>query len=123
MIDPDLKTQLDQLNLSLVELKNKKSGGVWRSFFNGVFAALGYVVGLILVVIVLGFVLEKTGQLPAFEAQIKNFSNLLGAAERLIPDNQSPSSSSGSGNNQQSSGTPTIVTLPNGQQVKVNIQQ
>ena len=62
MIDPDLKVELDQLNKNLTEI-NKKSGsaGIWRSFFNGVFGALGYVAGLALVVVILGGYCKKPG--------------------------------------------------------------
>jgi hypothetical protein len=120
MIDPDLKIQLDIVNANLIAIKNKKSGGVWRAFFNGVFGALGYVAGLAIIVVVLGWVLQKTGQLPAFEAQVKNFTNLVSAAQKLII-NDSSSSSNSANANQPATGTPTIVTLPNGQQIKVNL--
>jgi hypothetical protein len=113
MIDPDLKTQLDIVNANLIAIKNKKSGGVWRSFFNGIFSALGYVVGLAIIIVILGWVLQKTGQLPAFEAQLQNFSDLINSAKNLIPS--SPPSA------KPASGTPTTITLPNGQQIEVNL--
>jgi hypothetical protein len=122
MIDPDLKTQLDIVNANLIGIKNKKSGGVWRAFFNGMFSALGYIAGLAIIVVVLGWVLQKTGQLPAFEAQVKNFTNLVSAAQKLIINDSSPSSNTASPT-QPATGTPTIVTLPNGQQIKVNLPQ
>jgi len=120
MIDPDLKNQLDILNANLIGIKNKKSGGVWRSFFNGMFSALGYIVGLALIVVVLGWFLQKTGQLPAFEAQVKNFTNLVSAAQKLII-NDSNSSSNSANTAQPATGTPATITLPNGQQIKVNL--
>jgi hypothetical protein len=120
MLDPDLKIQLDIVNANLIEIKNKKSGGVWRSFFNGMFGALGYVAGLAIVVVILGWVLQKTGLLPAFEAQVQNFSNLVGAASKLIPkdSNTAPAANTNQPANNQ---TPTTVTLPNGQQIKINL--
>jgi hypothetical protein len=117
MIDPDLKIQLDQLNQNLTEIKKKSgSGGVWRAFFNGMFSALGYVVGLVIVVLILGWILQKTGTLQAVETQINNFTDLVNSAKNLIPSNSDSSKS-----NQPTSGTPTMVTLPNGQQIKVNL--
>jgi hypothetical protein len=122
MIDPDLKVQLDIVNANLIEIKNKKSGGVWRAFFNGMFGALGYIAGLAIVVVILGWILQKTGLLPSFEAQVQNFTNLVSAASKLIPKDSNSSSNSNSNNTAQpAAGTPTIVTLPNGQQVKVNL--
>jgi hypothetical protein len=121
MIDPDLKTQLDIVNSNLIAIKNKKSGGVWRSFFNGMFSALGYVAGLALVVVILGWTLQKTGLLKPFQDQVSNFTGLIDAAKKLIPSGSNSSSNNSSNTNQPATGTPTIVTLPNGQQIKVNL--
>jgi hypothetical protein len=119
MLDPDLKVELDLLNQNLTEIKKKTgSGGIWRAFFNGMFSALGYVIGLAIVVVILGWVLQKTGQLPAFEAQIKNFTDLVDSAKKLIPSDQNSSATQQS---QQGNTVPTIVTLPDGRQIKVNL--
>ena len=124
MIDPDLKIQLDQLNDSLAKIKNKNAGGgVWRAFFNGMFGALGYIVGLGVVVVILAWFLQKNGLLGAFEQQVVSFSNLVSSAEKLIPSSQNSSAPSTATQSQDSGGTPTTVTLPNGQQIKLNIQQ
>jgi hypothetical protein len=119
MIDPDLKVQLDQLNQNLVEIKNKKSGGVWRAFFNGMFGALGYIVGIALVVVVLGWILQKTGLLKPFQDELKNFSEVIDAAKKLMPSDQKPASTA----TQPSSGGQSTITLPDGRQVKVQIPQ
>jgi hypothetical protein len=120
MIDQDLKIELDRLNQNLVEI-NKKSGkaGVWRAFFNGAFSALGYVAGLAVVVLILGWFLQRTGLLPAFEAQVKNFTDLVNSARELIIYDKQPAAPS----KLPASGGETTVTLPNGQQVKVQIPQ
>ncbi len=95
MIDPELKIQLDSITENLNQI-NKKSGktGIWRSFFNGVFSALGYVAGLAIVVVILGWILQRTGLLPAFEAQVKNFTDLVDSAKKLIPTDQKSSNPS-----------------------------
>ncbi|MDR3642361.1 MAG: hypothetical protein P4L74_01895 [Candidatus Doudnabacteria bacterium] len=119
MIDPDLKTELEKLNENLAEIKKKTgSAGIWRSFFNGMFSALGYVAGLAIIVVILGWILQKTGLLKPFEDQVGNFTDLVNSAKKLIPTGQTPSDNQ---NAQQGSGTPTIVTLPNGQQIQVNL--
>ncbi len=120
MIDPDLKTELDQLNKNLTEI-NKKSGrpGIWRSFFNGMFGALGYIVGIALIVVVLGWVLQKTGLLKPFQEQLKNFSEIIGAAKKLIsPDNSTSTTTPARTNEPASNGGEGTMILPNGQQVK-----
>ena len=130
MIDPELKTQLDQINQNLTELK-KKTGptSVWRSFFSGMMSALGYVVGIALVVMLLVWILQKTGLLPAFEQQVQSFTELVNGARQLLPSsttgsnkNQVPSTS-GSPATNSTSGGESMITLPNGQQLKVNISQ
>jgi hypothetical protein len=90
MIDPDLKVQLDQVNQNLIEIKNKKSGGLWRSFINGMFAAFGYIVGLALFLLVLGWFLQKTGLLKPYEDQVKNITNALNSAKQFMPPGQNP---------------------------------
>lgn len=59
MIDSDLKNQLDEINKNLTEIKHKTGSSIWRSFFSGMFSALGYVVGLAVVVVILGWVFTK----------------------------------------------------------------
>lgn len=118
MIDPDLKTQLDIVNANLIAIKNKKSGGIWRAFFNGVFGALGYIAGIAIVVVILGWVLQKTGLLKPFQDQVSNFTELMGAAKKLIPSDQN-SSGSNSGTNRGE----TTVTLPDGQRIQVQLPQ
>ncbi len=109
MLDPDLKTQLDQIDSHLVELKNKKGSGVWRAFFNGMFGALGYVAGLAIVLVILGWVLNKTGLLPAFKKQISSFQEIIDNAKQLTTGAKEKL------NNPQGQ---TIV-LPDGREVRV----
>ncbi len=88
MIDPDLQKQLELINSNLVDIKTKKGSGVWRSFFNGMFAALGYVAGLALVVVILGWYLNKSGLLPQFQQQIKDFQVFMSQAQKLMTAGQ-----------------------------------
>ncbi len=118
MIEPELNTYLKDINQHLDEMKAKKGPGIWRSFFNGVFSALGYVVGLALVVVVLSWILARMGLLQAFEQQVGNFTSLVDSAKKLIPDDQ-PNTNSKQG----SSTGGTLVTLPDGRQIKVLLPQ
>ena len=91
MIDPELDKNLKEINNHLIEIKKRSKSGLWRAFFNGIFSALGYVVGIAIVVVILGWVLQKTGLLPAFKEQEKNFSELVDSAKKLIPSDQNSS--------------------------------
>ena len=116
MIEPDLKTQLDQINQNLTEINKKtKFVGLWRSFFNGMVNALGYVVGLAIVLVIFGWVLQRVGLWQAFTQQMQNVQDVISEAKNLMPAN------TGSKNNIKQSGGLTTVTLPNGQQIQVNL--
>jgi hypothetical protein len=127
MIDPDLEKQLIEINTNLNQIKKHTKVGIWRSFFNGMFGALGYIAGVALVVVILGWFLQKTGLLEPFKEQVKNFSGLIQAAQKLIGNGNNdsqdlknnPQNNRGAATNTES----TIVTLPNGQQIRVNIPQ
>ena len=108
-MDPELKTQLDQINESLTAIKKKTGQGIWRAFFHGLFSALGYVAGLALVLAALGWMLNKTGLLPAFKQQISAFQQIIDDAKQLT---------SGAKEKMNNPEGQTIV-LPDGRKVKL----
>ena len=117
MIDPELKEYLSGISANLAEIKNKKNPGVWRSFFNGMFGALGYIAGLAIVATLLVWFLQYTGMLKPIQEQAKSFTDLINSAKQLI----SPSQNSSSTNKTNTRGQTTTVTLPDGQQVQVQL--
>ncbi|MBI5530719.1 MAG: hypothetical protein HY918_04450 [Candidatus Doudnabacteria bacterium] len=119
MLDPELKNYLSGINLHLTEIKAKKSPGIWRSFFNGMFSALGYIVGLALVAVILGWFLNKLGLTAQFKQQLKDYQLFFNEAKRVMNiggENQQ------SGTSSQQAGDTTII-LPDGRQVKVQLAQ
>jgi hypothetical protein len=78
------------------------------------FSALGYVIGLVIVVFILVWALQKTGMWQSFQNEVGNFTNLVNEAEKLLPSHSQPSSSAQS-EKTGSGGGETMVTLPNGQ--------
>ena len=120
MIDPELKTELDQINQNLVQLIKKPTGSIWRSFLSGIMSALGYMVGLAIVVVLIGWFLQKSGLLPSVQEQIKTFSDLISAAKNLLPQT-STSTQSTAPSTRGGSGGETTVTLPNGQKINVTL--
>lgn len=98
MIDPDLQKQLEAINTTLVEIKTKKTHGIWRAFFNGMFTALGYVAGLAIIILILGWILNITGLLPEFKRQVNDFQVMMGQAKQII--------NAGQNQGQQGSGQP-----------------
>ena len=116
MLEPELQNYLSGINQSLTEMKNKKQQGIWRSFFNGMFSAVGYFVGLFLVVAIVGFILNKTGKLAVLQQQIKDFQSFMDQARKVI---------GGDSNNGNQQGSTTIIqngdtfTLPDGRKVQI----
>jgi hypothetical protein len=108
-MDPELKEQLQIINSQLESIKKKTGQGIARSFFNGMFGALGYIAGLAIVLVVLGWFLNKTGLLPAFKKQVSDFQGIIDSARQLT---------TGSKEKLNSLENQTIV-LPNGQEVKL----
>ena len=113
MIEQELKAYLVEINQHLAVIRTKKNPGIWRAFFNGMFSALGYIAGLALVIVVLGWILNKTGMLTAFQQQIKDFQVLTDQAKKIMTVVQPEQGTSQTKNGE------TIITLPDGRQVKV----
>ena len=122
MLDPDLQKELDLVNTNLVAIRAKKNPGIWRSFFNGMFGALGYIAGLALVIVLLGWFLNKTGLLPQFQDEMKSFQVFMKQAEKLM----GASDSQPTNNTQTQQGSSVngsyMITLPNGQKAQVTPQ-
>ena|SRR6185436_15946917 len=113
MIEPELQHYLANINQNLQEIKNKKLPGLWRSFFNGMFSAFGYVVGLAVAVVLLIWILEATGLLPKFQKQVADFQLMFEQARNLMNNQNQPQQGSGASGSYQ-------VTLPDGQKLNVN---
>lgn len=118
MLDPEMKTYLVEINQHLVEIRAKRSPGIWRSFFNGMFSALGYIVGLALIVVILGWVLNQMGLTAQFKQQLKDYQVFFNEAKKVL--NIGGETQQGSATQQQGD---TTITLPDGRQVKVQLSQ
>jgi hypothetical protein len=82
-MDLDLEKNLKEINQNLVEIKKKKGPGILRAFFNGVFGALGYLVGLAIIFVVLGWFLNKIGMLSVVKDQLSNFQTIIDQAKKI----------------------------------------
>ncbi len=111
MIDPELQHYLSGINQNLTELKTKKTPGIWRSFFNGIFSALGYFIGLALVIVILGWIVNKTGLFASFKQQVDDFQDFMNQAKRVM--------TAGESGQQNANQVGNIYTLPDGTKVQV----
>lgn len=72
MIDPELKTHLETIEKELVTL-HKDLNSLSASFRKGIFYGAGYVIGIIFIIVVVGWVLNIIGVIPAFNDQVNAF--------------------------------------------------
>lgn len=111
MIEPELQNYLSGINQNLTEIKNKKTPGIWRSFFNGMFTAFGYFVGFVLIIAIVGWILNKTGYLAEFRQQAKDFQTFMDQARKAF--------NVGEGSGVSPNSTQTYI-LPDGTKVEVS---
>lgn len=91
MLDPELKQYLETLNGSVV----KAGQGLpwWRTLLNGVMSGLGSVVGVGIAVILVGWLLNIIGIIPAFQREADSWRQLLQQTQQQktqILKNQTP---------------------------------
>lgn len=77
MLDPDLKQSLDQINKNLFEINRKTRSSVWRSFVTGALSGLGSIFGVALALLMLGWILNVIGVIPALKNQVHQFQQTL----------------------------------------------
>ena len=75
MLDPELKEYLESLNGNVVRLQRGVSW--WRSLLHGLFTGFGYVLGFVIALVVLGWVLNVIGIIPAFKREVGDWRKLL----------------------------------------------
>ncbi len=76
MLDPELKNQLEKLDQHLLGIFHKTESW-WRAFVRGMMQGLGSIVGVALGLILLGWVLNTIGVIPAFREQAKSWQQTL----------------------------------------------
>ncbi len=72
----DLKdSNLQELNENLDQI-NRKLGNVWFSFFKGVLTGFGSILGAGLAIIIIGWILNIVGVIPAFQRQATEWRDI-----------------------------------------------
>ncbi len=83
------------------------------------FGALGYLVGIVLVFAIAGWILAKTGLIKPVEEQWQKFQTFMQQAESTLSATQPTSAQRQQGSTQNGS---YMITLPNGQKAEVTPQ-
>ena len=72
MIDPELKKDLNRIDKELSHM-DKASNGMWRTLWRGAIYGAGYIIGAVVVIVIIGWVLNVVGVIPAFDRQVAEF--------------------------------------------------
>ena len=76
MIDPELKMHLETIERELVDLR-KGTHGLVPNLIRGAVYGAGYIVGAVLIIIIVGWILNIIGIIPAFNNQVNEFRTAL----------------------------------------------
>lgn len=76
MIDPELKTHLENIERELIDLR-KGSNGLRSNLTKGIVYGAGYIVGAVLIIIIIGWILNIVGVIPYFSSQVNEFRSAL----------------------------------------------
>lgn len=72
MIDPELKNDLEDIEEKLSYM-DKVASGTWRTLWRGVIYGAGYAIGAIVIIVVVGWILDVVGVIPALNNQVAEF--------------------------------------------------
>lgn len=85
-MDNELKEYLESINKNIILAR--KGMPWWRSLIHGTMTGLGSVIGVLIAIVVLGWVLNIVGVIPALRSETEQWKNLLQRAQqqRLSPN-------------------------------------
>ena len=72
MIDQELKQHLEKIEKELIYFR-ESSVSLRATFVRGIFHGAGYVIGVVLVIILIGWILNIVGVIPAFTSFVNEF--------------------------------------------------
>ena len=76
MNENDVNKQIADIRDS-VEQINHRIGGGWTTLWRGILSGLGYVLGALIALIIIGWVLNVIGIIPAFKQQVNSLKDSL----------------------------------------------
>ncbi len=83
MIEPELKKHLENIEGELKGIKHK-IGSTGSVLWRGIVSGAGYVVGAALILVVIGWILNIVGVIPAFQKYANDFRQVLDNAGRAV---------------------------------------
>jgi hypothetical protein len=85
MNENDLNRQMAEINENVAKI-NRRIGGNGMSLWRGILSGFGYIVGAFIAVLIIGWVLNAIGVIPAFKQQVESLKDALRQAQtKQIP--------------------------------------
>jgi|GEM_PF-652811 len=75
MIDPELKSELEKVNRNLVGIFHKTES-LWRAFVRGVLHGIGSITGIVLALLIVGWILNAMGIIPGLKTQAAKWQDM-----------------------------------------------
>jgi uncharacterized oligopeptide transporter (OPT) family protein len=76
MIDPELKEHLEKIEVELVQMR-KRTVGIPHALSRGAVYGAGYILGTVLIIVMVGWILNIVGVIPAFSREVGEFRTAL----------------------------------------------
>lgn len=76
MIDPELKTHLETIEKELINLRDGNNS-LHHNLIRGIVYGAGYIVGAVLIILIIGWILNIVGVIPALSNQVNEFRTAL----------------------------------------------
>ncbi len=80
-MEPDLKHQLQNIQAEITEVSDKLGGNFW-AFFRGLLTGFGSVIGAFLALLIIGWVLNVIGIIPAMRNKVEQLQETLQSAQQ-----------------------------------------
>ena len=83
MIDPELKKHLETIESELIRMRQRTTA-VHHALWHGIVYGAGYVIGAVLIIVLVGWILNIIGVIPAFSRQVTEFRTALENVGRTV---------------------------------------
>ena len=82
MIDPELKRHLEIIENELTQM-HRKTTGLKHALVRGIIYGAGYILGIVLIIVITGWILNVVGIIPAFSREVSEIKATFEAAKAI----------------------------------------
>ena len=82
MNEQDFYKKLEEINTNILGVTKAVTVKGWKSLYGGILYGFGSIIGAVLALVILGWILNVFGVIPAFKNQVVRIEGLLQQAEQ-----------------------------------------